>query len=65
MSIPMPLSTYINGRTWYLFSVEFDTADGKFETYIYALSMEHAVAMCAELRETARISGQVVQVEKA
>lgn len=63
--IEMKLSVFIDDRQWDLYGVEFDTADGKFETYIYALSYEHAVACCAELRETARISGQIVHVEGA
>lgn len=58
--IKMPLSVAVDGRTWRLFSVEFDTADGKFSTYIYALSDEHAAAMVAELRQTARCGGAVV-----
>ena len=58
--IQMPLSVPVDGRTWRLFSVEFDTADGKFSTYIYALSDEHAAAMVAELRQTARCGGAVV-----
>ena len=58
--IQMPLSAPVDGRTWRLFSVEFDTADGKFSTYIYALSDEHAAAMVAELRQTARCGGAVV-----
>lgn len=64
-SIPMPFNVVCNGVTWSLYSIDFDTADGKFSTYIYALSMEHAVAICAELRESARVSGQVVYGEKA
>lgn len=58
--IQMPLSVPVDGRTWRLFSVEFDTADGKFSTYIYALSDEHAAAIVAELRQTARCGGAVV-----
>lgn len=63
--IQMPLSVPVDGRTWRLFSVEFDTADGKFSTYIYALSDEHAAAIVAELRQTARCGGAVVGWVKA
>ena len=63
--IQMPLSVTVDGRTWRLFSVEFDTADGKFSTYIYALSDEHAAAIVAELRQTARCGGAVVGWVKA
>lgn len=64
-SIQMQFTVVVNGRKWSLFSVDFDTSDGLFSTYIYALSMEHAVAICSELRDTARISGQVIHLEKA
>lgn len=63
--IQMPLSVIVDGRTWRLFSVEYDTADGKFSTYIYALSDEHASAIVAELRQTARCGGAVVGWVKA
>jgi hypothetical protein len=46
-------------------SVEFGTVDGHFSTYIYALSDEHAAAIVAELRQTARCGGAVVGWVKA
>ncbi len=57
--IQMPLTTVVNGRTWRLFGVDYSTADGEFATYIYALSMEHAVAIVEELKQTARLGGQL------
>lgn len=48
------------GRTWHLFAVDFDTPDGRFSTYIYAISHEHASAMLEDLRETGSIRGQIV-----
>ena len=58
--IPFPLVTKIDGRTWYCYGLNFTTTDGEFLTYIYALSDEHAQMICAELKETARISGQII-----
>jgi hypothetical protein len=52
----------VDERTWSLFSIAFDTPDGKFETHLYALSFDHAEMMLAELKETGRISGQIVDV---
>jgi hypothetical protein len=57
--IQMPLTTVVNGRTWRLFGVDFTTADGEFGTYIYALSFEHAAAIVEELKQTARLGGQL------
>jgi hypothetical protein len=58
-TVQMPLTTVVNGRTWRLFGVDFSTADGEFSTYIYALSFEHAAAIVEELKQTARLGGQL------
>ncbi len=58
-SIPLPITTVVDGRTWRLFDVLYSTADGEFSTYIYALSFEHAELLIEELRQTARLGGQI------
>ena len=58
-AVTLPLSVEDDGRTWGLFAVEYDTADGTLQTYIYALSWEHAEHICGELRDSARVFGQV------
>lgn len=60
--IPLKLETIVNGRVWKLYGLDFKTADGTFGTYIYALSDEHAQMICMELKETAKITGQIVGV---
>ena len=60
--IPQEPVVHVNGRDWYLFSIDYDTDDGKFTTYIHALSLAHAHMMLAELKQTARIGGQVMDV---
>lgn len=55
----MPMTTVVNGRTWRLFGLDYSTADGEFGTYIYALSFEHAAAIVEELKQTARLGGQL------
>lgn len=57
--VNLPTTSIVDGRKWQLFSIEFDTADGVFSTYIYALSFEHANALTLELRQTARVVGTV------
>ena len=58
-TISLPASTVVDGRTWRLYAVDFTTAEGEFSTYLYALSFEHAAAILEELRQTARLGGQI------
>lgn len=32
----------IDGKEWKLFSIEFQSPDGKFSAYLYAIDHEHA-----------------------
>lgn len=59
-SIAMPITCVVGGRVWRLYGVEYDTADGKFCTYIHALSWDHAVMRLEELKESARVYGEIV-----
>lgn len=59
---PLALSTSVDGRTWYLFACEFDSADGRFGFYIHALSHEHAEMLLSELRATAKVQGRVEEI---
>lgn len=63
--VTLPLSTVVDGRTWHLFSVEFDTADGKFSTYIYALDSGHAGLIVEEMKQTLTLAGQLSGVYDA
>lgn len=58
--ITMAPSVVVDGVTWNLFSVDFDTADGAFSTYLYAIDHGHAALRLEELKESARIGGQIV-----
>jgi hypothetical protein len=49
----MALSSVVNGRKWLLYTFDFATADGKFSSYFYALSDEHAAHILEELKATA------------
>lgn len=62
--VAMPLEIEEDGRTWRLYATTYDTADGKFGSYIYTLSDEHAEAICLEMRESVVIAGPVEYVEK-
>ena len=49
----------VNGREWSLFSFEFTTVNGTFQSYIYAISFEPASYIIEEMKETARLFGCV------
>lgn len=57
--IEMQLSCVVNGKTWHLYGVDFETADGKFSTYVYAISEEHASHIVEELKATAKLTGRL------
>jgi hypothetical protein len=44
---------------WDLYSVEFESPDGKFSISIYAISDEHAQLQVDAIRETAALVGRV------
>lgn len=51
---------FVEGRRWYLFSVEFTGDDRTYSTYIYALNAEHAQYMLTDLKATGRITGSIL-----
>jgi hypothetical protein len=57
--VKQEIAPVVNGRTWRLFDAEFETADGKFTFYFYALSFEHASYVLEELKATAKLGGQI------
>ncbi|MEN5115891.1 hypothetical protein ABE488_00940 [Luteimonas sp. TWI662] len=61
----LPLSTIVEGRVWNLHTLDFKTAEGRFSTYFYAISDEHAVAIVEEIKETASWGGQVLAFMRA
>lgn len=58
-TVELETSVVVDGRTWRLFGIEYTTADGVFTTYIHALSFEHAAALLHELRDTAKLIGEI------
>jgi hypothetical protein len=59
-AVTLNYRTVVNGRTWYLYSLDYDTADGAFGTYFYAISDEHAEMIVEEIKATAKLRGQVI-----
>lgn len=55
-SIMLGLSTRVDNRTWYLYSVEFKSDDKTYGCYIYALSREHASYIVEDLKATGKLA---------
>lgn len=62
-SVTLPTTTIEQGRTWKLYTFDYETADGKFCGYLYAISMEHAAALLEELKQTATLCGEMIGSE--
>ena len=58
--ITLPLRTVVDGRTWHLYTYEYQTPDGVFVGYLHALSMEHAAALIGDMRDGAELAGKMV-----
>lgn len=54
-----PLQCEVNGRTWYLFGVDFTSPDGSYSVYLYALSHDHALLQLDALKETGTVGGRI------
>lgn len=59
--VKLDRSCEVAGRTWHLYSFSYQTQDGNFSGYLHALSFEHASYMLEELKETAKIDGQILE----
>lgn len=62
MSKPVILevTTQVKGRTWHLFTFDYNTPDGIFSGYLHAISFEHAAALLSEMKQTAVLKGQMI-----
>lgn len=58
--LPMPLQwTDHKHRTWRPYAIEFDSPDGRYSVYIYAISFDHAHLQLEALKETGTVAGEV------
>jgi hypothetical protein len=55
----LPIRTTVDGRVWRLYLISYETVDGVFATHIYALSHEHAEILLDELKQTAKVLGEL------
>lgn len=58
MSDPLTVSCP-RGMTWNLYAVDFESPDGKFCFYIYAISDEHAQLQVDAIKENAALVGRI------
>jgi hypothetical protein len=49
----------VDGRTWKTYACSYDSPDGRFAFTIMAISMEHAAAMLADLKDNAKLDGEL------
>jgi len=63
--IPHPITCMVDGKRWDLYTADYETPDGKFGFYFYAISAEHAELILTDLKATATLSGKVEGVYKA
>lgn len=61
-TVELPVSVVVEGRRWDLFTVKYLADDRVYEFYIYGISFEHAFHIVEDIKETARLSGQVVEI---
>lgn len=60
--VALPITCEVGGRTWKLFTFDYETPDGTFSGYLHAISAEHAAAMLLDLKATATLKGEMVGV---
>lgn len=63
-SVSLEISCEVHGRRWDLYSFSYETIDGRFSGYLHALSPEHASYMLDEMKQTAKIDGQILEAGK-
>jgi hypothetical protein len=58
--VNQPVTVRVNGVDWHLFDIQFETPDGTYSVYMYAISDEHARLMLADLKLNGKVTGQVL-----
>ena len=61
--ITLPMRTVVGGKTWHLYTYEYQSPDGVFRGFLHALSMEHAAALMCDMKDSAVLLGKMDSVE--
>jgi len=59
-AVVLQLAVEVEGKSWRLYTYDFQTPDGLFVGYLYAISAEHAVALIEDMKESAVYSGEII-----
>lgn len=54
-SVPLQLTTTVDGREWKLFCVNFKSDDAVHSAYFYAIDREHASYRLEDLKQTGKL----------
>ena len=60
-----PLAVTVEGVLWTPFVVDFDTQEGPASFHLFAVNLAHAIERLEELKATARIGGELIEVVRA
>lgn len=60
--LELQLSTVVKGVTWRLYTIDFNSCDGQFSAYFYAVSDEHAQATFDDIKDTGKVGWALCSV---
>ncbi len=60
-----PMAVRVGNVEWRPFSVEFDTQEGPFTFTLFAVNWAHAMERLEELKQTAKIGGEILGLQRA
>lgn len=61
--VTLPITTEVCGQEWHLYTYDYETQDGPFSGYLYALDMGHAEQLLIEMKVTAVLAGQMIETD--
>lgn len=59
--VTLPITTEVRGQEWHLYTYDYETQDGLFSGYLYALDIGHAEQLLCEMKATAALAGQMIE----
>ena len=60
--VTLSVTTEVRGQEWNLYTFDYMTQDGMFSGYLHALDMGHAEQLLSEMKATAVLAGQMLEV---
>lgn len=53
-----------DGKDWYTYAVKYESDGKQYSFHICATSMDHAICMVQDIRETATYDGQILAIHR-